>query len=456
MQHQLEDTIVAPITGQGPAAVAVIRVSGPQALAYADCVLSKQVSKAEGYSLHYAHFLDQGAILDEVVVALFKAPKSFTGEDVVEISFHASQYILSRALELFLEEGARMAEPGEFSMRAYLNGQLDLSQAEAIADLISSSSKAAHDLAMYQLKGDYSNMIKDLRDQLIRFAALLELELDFAEEDVEFADRTQFVELIDKILTTCKELCSSFQAGNAIKSGIPVAIVGAPNAGKSTLLNALLRENRAIVSDIAGTTRDTIEDEMTLAGHSFRFIDTAGIRETDDQIEQLGIARSFESVAKASLVLWVHDSVDPLSKEAFTTVSKQMQDQMPEGSRLLMIANKSDIGESQNLNYLKESISISAKAKQGLAELETELDEFARSLNQEGKEMLVSNMRHFQAFQDCIVSLEKARQGLTSGLSTDLVAFDLKEGLAALGSITGEITNDDLLGTIFSEFCIGK
>lgn len=455
MTNHQNSTIVAPITGQAQAAVSVIRISGPEAISISESLTKKKLQQADGYTLHYGFVYDGEDKLDEVVIALFKAPKSYTGEDVVEISFHASPYILSRALDLCQQNGAKMAQAGEFSMRAYLNGQLDLSQAEAVADLIASSSKAAHDMAMYQLKGAYSTMIQELRARLIKFAALLELELDFAEEDVEFADRTEFVQLIDEINQTCKNLSDSFKAGNVIKKGIPVAIIGAPNAGKSTLLNALLKENRAIVSDIAGTTRDTIEDEMQIGGHTFRFIDTAGIRETEDQIEKLGIERSYESLEKAKIILWMHDLVDPLKDADFKVFQEKVKAKMQPDAKLVLLANKHD--KVQELPaYLLTPIKLAAKAGGGVEEVETQLAEYAKSLYANADEMVISNARHFEAMQDCINCLSRAKEGLQNGLSTDLVAFDVREALQALGSITGEITTDDLLGTIFSEFCIGK
>ncbi len=450
MQDPMNDTIAAPITGNGNTAVGVIRISGKQSHEIAQKCFSKSLKGAKGYSLHYGHFLEGDNILDEVILALFKAPKSFTGENVVEISFHGSAFILAKAMEILGQHGARPAEPGEFTMRAYLNGQMDLSQAEAVADLISSQSSAAHKMAMYQLKGGYSEMIGDLKKRLIKFAALLELELDFAEEDVEFADREEFQKLIHEIIQVCTQLVDSFRQGNAIKNGIPVAIVGPPNAGKSTLLNRLLKENRAIVSEIAGTTRDTIEDEMVIAGHRFRFIDTAGIRETADEIEKLGIQRSLDSVRKARIVLWVHD----LSRgvEAFSEAA--IRKELAIDAKLIQLANKLDAHHSDTID--SRLLPISAKTGEGMEELEKELGDYAASLHADGSDMIVSNQRHVRALKDCIEHLNTASAGLKSGLSTDLVAFDLRRAMESLGAITGEITTDDLLGTIFSEFCIGK
>jgi tRNA modification GTPase len=461
MHHNLEDTIIAPATATGEGAIAIVRLSGKEAIPIADRLFfGKKLAGAEANRSIFGTIRNEaGDILDEVMLTLYRGPKSYTGDDLVEISCHASPYIVHRLIELGTRLGARMAAPGEFTMRAYLNGKMDLSQAEAVADLIASESKAGHDLAMAQMRGTFSSRIEELRVKLIDFASLLELELDFSEEDVEFADRSQLKQLVEEVLAAVERLIDSFKLGNVLKKGVPTVISGRPNAGKSTLLNVLLQEDRAIVSDIAGTTRDTIEEVVNIRGVLFRFIDTAGIRETQDHIEATGVKRTFDSIAKASLVLYLFD----LSEMTVEEVKRDVKALPTEGTKLLLIANKEDKCEDRSrLSQINLAfpdlhfISISAKHERNIKELEDLLyEEVVGKIDLEDR-IIISNARHLEALQKVRESLLAVQEGLETDIPSDLVAMDMRQALYYLGSITGAIETDDLLGNIFGKFCIGK
>ena len=452
-------TICAIATAPGMGAIATIRVSGPDAFKITGRLFYKSkkpfnFSEAPPYSLHYGSLIHQNQLIDDVVVAVFKGPRSYTGTDTVEITCHGSVFIQQQIMEALLASGAVLAEPGEFSMRAFYNGKMDLSQAEAVADLIASENAASHQMALQQMRGRFSQRLSELREQLINFAALIELELDFGEEDVEFADRTQLLNLIALITKEIKQLIQSFAVGNVLKNGLPVAIVGPPNAGKSTLLNALLQEDRAIVSDIAGTTRDAIEDEITLQGVRFRFIDTAGIRATTDVVEAIGIQKTHEKIEKAGLVILLFD----LSKEHIPSEFAALIQQHPQ-KQFLLVGNKSDAGMVQPDWAYPEVpfVAISALNQTGLEELTTALVAKSGVGNWGQADIIVSNVRHKNALEAALAALVQADQGLRSGLSGDLVAFHLRDALRDLGTITGQIEVDrDILGTIFGKFCIGK
>ncbi len=460
------DTICAPATSVGSGAVSLIRISGPEALSVVDRVVrfrSGTAAAAPGYSLKYG----EAEGLDEVLVSLFRGPHSYTGEDAAEICCHASPYIVSILLERLTGAGCRLADPGEFTRRAFLNGKMDLAQAESVADVIASSSSAQHRVAMNQLRGGYSAELRGLRRQLLELTSLMELELDFSEEDVEFADRSRLRELLDTACSHCRQLADSFRMGNAIRNGVPVAIVGAPNSGKSTLLNALLQDDRAIVSEVPGTTRDTVEETCVLGGVLFRFIDTAGIRTSDDEVERLGIERTFRKISEAEIVLGVIDASDAPAAvdDALRTMAAQMTDKR---QQWIILANKVDkIGDNKNVNSINSfvssfdykklgatSLAISAKTGFGLEELRSALVSRVGSAAHEGT--LVTNARHAAALRDAAASLSAVSDGLDRHLPTDLLAEDLRAALASLGTITGEITTDEVLGEIFSRFCIGK
>jgi len=464
-----DDTIVALATPSGVGAIAVIRLSGKDAIAKAGAqfksVSGKQLPKQKTHTIHLGHIVENNKTLDEVLVSIFKNPNSYTGEDIVEISCHGSKYIQQEIIQLFLRKGCRMATAGEFTLRAFLNGKLDLSQAEAVADLIASDNKASHQIAMQQMRGGFSSEIAKLREKLLNFASLIELELDFAEEDVEFADRTQFKALIERINFVLKRLIDSFAVGNVIKNGIPVAIVGEPNVGKSTLLNALLNENRAIVSDIAGTTRDTIEDEISIGGIGFRFIDTAGIRDTKDVVESIGIKRTFEKIEQAQVVIYLFDS------ENFKTQSQQLEIELEKIKNkypqkpLIVLANKVDKlseAEKQELNVDLSAVEeshyhlLSAKHNTGVEELKQLLLSFVNTGALKNNDTIVTNTRHYDALLKAFEEILKVKEGLDNGLSGDLLAIDIRQTLYHFGEITGEISSDDLLGNIFANFCIGK
>lgn len=452
------DNIVALATPSGTGAIAVIRISGPDAISIADShfqsVRGKKLSNQKTHTIHLGHIVDKGKILDEVLVSIFKGPNSYTGENVVEISCHGSPYIQQQIIQLILRKDCRTASAGEFTLRAFLNGKMDLSQAEAVADLIASDSEAAHDIAMQQMRGGFSNEIQKLREELLNFASLIELELDFSQEDVEFADRTQFNALLNRISEVLKKLIDSFALGNVIKHGIPVAIVGQPNVGKSTLLNALLNEERAIVSDIAGTTRDTVEDHISLNGINFRFIDTAGIRETEDVVEKIGIERTFDKIEKARLIIFLFDRMD------FDRLELEKIKQKYPNKQLLVICNKVDLLTEEQKQTLSKEIPhllfLSAKQQVGMAALEEKLLDLVDSGALSGDGTIISNSRHYDALLKALEEIQKVKEGMDAGLASDLVAIDIKQALFHLGEITGSVTTDDLLGNIFSNFCIGK
>ncbi|ALJ03883.1 tRNA modification GTPase MnmE [Pseudalgibacter alginicilyticus] len=467
MTHQ--DTIVALATPSGAGAIAVIRLSGNEAIMFAEAqfksVSGKRLSKQATHTIHLGHIIDSDRTIDEVLVSVFKNPNSYTGEDVVEISCHGSSYIQQEIIQLFLRKGCRMATAGEFTLRAFLNGKIDLSQAEAVADLISSDNEASHQIAMQQMRGGFSSEIAKLREELLNFASLIELELDFAEEDVEFADRTQFKDLISRITFVLKRLIDSFSVGNVIKNGIPVAIVGEPNVGKSTLLNALLNEDRAIVSDIAGTTRDTIEDELVIEGIGFRFIDTAGIRDTKDVVEGIGIKKTFEKIEQSQVVLYLFDATKFVeNSELFQIEIEKIKNKYPL-KPLLIIPNKIDKLSVEEVVQLEVFLSgienskyilLAAKENRGVEELKSQLIGFVNTGALRNNETIITNTRHYDSLLKALEEIQKVQEGINTNLSSDLMAIDIRQALYHFGEITGEITNDDLLGNIFANFCIGK
>ena len=466
MEH-FDNTICAPATAAG-GAIAIIRVSGRHAISCVDRIFQgrKSLQSVPGYSMHFGKVCEpDGALLDEVLVSVFRAPHSYTGENAVEIACHGSGYIVSRILALLLQNGAKMATPGEFTQRAFLHGKMDLSQAEAVADLVAARTAAAHRIALKQLKGGFSDELAGMRAELLHIASLMELELDFSEEDVEFADRKQLQELVEKVLSHIEKLIESFSLGNAIKNGVPVAIVGSTNSGKSTLLNALLGENRAIVSDIAGTTRDTIEETLNLDGVLFRFIDTAGLRESDDVIERIGIDRAYEKLSEARLVLALLDlTATPAER---TASAEDIAAHISEDQQLIFLLNKADAVPVATTAEARKALSpllsdpkrplyiISAKEKVGLEDLRHALADTYRALDAGAETTLVTNLRHVEALQNAADPLRRVLDGIGS-TPTDLLAQDLREALHHLGTITGEITTDEILGNIFAKFCIGK
>ena len=462
MQHQ--DTIVALATPAGAGAIAVIRVSGNEAVPIVSQVFqsvnAKDLNKQPTHSILLGHIVDENKTIDEVLVSIFRNPKSYTGEDVVEISCHGSHYIQQEIIRLLLKKGCRQAQAGEFTLRAFLNGKMDLSQAEAVADLISSENEAAHKVAMQQMRGGFSNELAKLREELLNFASLIELELDFAEEDVEFADRSQFEQLLLRIENVLKKLIDSFATGNVIKNGIPIAIAGAPNAGKSTLLNTLLNEERAIVSEIAGTTRDTIEDELSIGGIGFRFIDTAGLRTTTDTIESIGISRTYEKMEKARLVLFLFDAKLRLTDlKGLQQEIEQIKNKYPQ-KELLLLANKWDrlsAAEKETIqSTFPQAIAISALNNEGIDTLKNHLLELVNTGILSSGETIVTNSRHYDSLQKALEEIKKVQYGLQQNLSGDLMAIDIRQALHYFGEITGQVTNDELLGNIFANFCIGK
>ncbi|MCL4156738.1 UNVERIFIED_CONTAM: hypothetical protein GTU68_052034 [Idotea baltica] len=443
-----QETIVAIATPAGKGAIGIIRLSGNKSIGITDEIfVGKNLSKQATHTLHYGQIKDDEHILDDVVVSLFKGQQSYTKEEVVEISCHGSDYILQSVLKLCLKKGARLANPGEFTLRAFLNGRFDLSQAEAVADLIAADSEAAHDLAIQQMRGGFSKAIQELRADLIHFASMIELELDFSEEDVAFADMGALLQLIEKIERKIKPLAESFDFGNAIKNGVPTVIVGRPNAGKSTLLNALLQEERAIVSEIAGTTRDTIEEVKNIDGVAYRLIDTAGIREAQDQIEKIGVQKSLDKAKQATLLIYVFDDLNQLSFQ------KQ---------EIIVLANKMDLVDDAKIESLKTSLGnqftllcISALS----IDLNLIEECLSSSLMQSkiGQDnTIVSNIRHLDALNKSLEALDQVKTGIQNGLSGEFLSIDIKSALHQLGLISGEVTTDDLLANIFSKFCIGK
>ena len=492
-----DDTICAPATVPGTGAISVIRVSGPDALRIADKVIACRhgsITDSKGYTIRFGNISDaDGRLIDEVLASVFRAPKSYTGEDSVEISCHASSYIVSEIMSLLYAAGARAAEPGEFTQRAYLNGKMDLAQAEAVADVIASQNEAAHRIAFKQMKGRFSSELRDMRSELLELVSLMDLELDFSEEEVEFADRSRLDSLLVNITSHVSRLIDSFRLGNAIKNGVPVAIAGATNTGKSTLLNALLGEDRAIVSDIHGTTRDTIEETLNIDGVLFRFIDTAGLRETSEVVEKIGIERTFKKISEASIVLGMVDLTRDI-ESTFDTISDILLKVDSSSQDLVILINKTDICEvNKNVSTINNIVSfienkgfktrivkvdeksgtenhmdrntaknvinilpISAKTGSGIGTLRELLASTQRDLLGDSDTTLVTNQRHVQALTDARTSLLRVRDGLASGLPTDLAAQDIREAIYHIGSIVGEISTDEVLGNIFRNFCIGK
>lgn len=447
---------MALATAQGPGAISVIRLSGPEAISLTNKVFrGKNLEEQPSHTLHFGTIREGERLIDEVLVSLFVAPHSYTKENVVEISCHGSEYIVGEIIKLFLREGARLAEAGEFTKRAFLNGQMDLAQAEAVADLISSNSRMSHEVAMKQMRGGFSAEIKNLRAQLVHFASMIELELDFAEEDVEFADRNALRNLIHQIQVLLRHLLQSFELGNVLKNGVPTVIVGKPNAGKSTLLNVLLNEEKAIVSDIPGTTRDFIEDEVSIEGIRFRFIDTAGLRETKDKVEALGVARTHKKVEEAALIIYLFD----INSTTPAELQQELDDLKTAGKPVLLVANKIDAGQNQldEFEAYENLVGISASHKQHIPELKNAILSQVKAAGlQDRSQTIVTSLRHVSSLEKTYQSLDDVLQGLALGISSELVASDIRRALHALGEITGEITTDDLLENIFSKFCIGK
>ena len=461
-----KDTIIALATPSGVGAISVIRLSGENAIQIVDANFrsvrkNKVLKNAKTHTIHLGHMMSNGMILDEVLVSIFKNPRSYTGENVVEISCHGSRFIQQEIIQLFLQKGCRMADNGEFTKRAFLNGKMDLSQAEAVADVIASNSAASHQMAIQQMRGGITNELKELRAQLLDFAALIELELDFSGEDVEFADRSKFKELVAKISFVLKRLIDSFAFGNAMKNGIPVAIIGEPNVGKSTLLNTLLNEEKAIVSEIAGTTRDAIEDELIIEGVAFRFIDTAGIRQTEDVVENIGIKKTYEKAENAQLIVFLLDSNKfSHASDVFLDEIETIKKRFPT-KRLLVIANKTDTLSCHDRAILESEIAdlilLSAKEKTGITVLKEALTSLVNTGALSNNETIVTNSRHFEALNNALTAISSVQQGIDLKISTDLFSIDIRECLRHLGNITGEYDVDkDILGHIFSNFCIGK
>ena len=464
----INDTIVALATATGVGAISVIRLSGKEAIELSDkifkTVSGKPLSEAPSHTVHLGTIKSENQVIDECLATIFKGKKSYTGEPVVEFSCHGSAYITQEVIKLCLANGARLAEAGEFTKRAFLNEKLALNQAEAVADLIASDSKASHQVALQQMRGGFTSEIEDLRQELLNFASLIELELDFSEEDVEFADRSQFEQLLKRIKTTLQTLIQSFSAGNAIKNGIPVAIVGKPNAGKSTLLNTLLNEERAIVSDIAGTTRDTIEETLHIDGFTFRFIDTAGIRDTKDQIEAIGVEKAKEKIKKAQIVLYLYNEKENTTDEVIHFVTENYHKE----AKFILLHNKiedlqevitpfdNEILASIPEEYIFSQLRISAKENINIDELKKILSLYVKNLSPSAGNTIITNIRHYEALNNALQALEKVEEGMQIHLSGDLLAIDIRETLYHLGSITGAVSNDELLGNIFSRFCIGK
>ncbi|MFL0684188.1 MAG: tRNA uridine-5-carboxymethylaminomethyl(34) synthesis GTPase MnmE [Algoriphagus aquaeductus] len=452
-----EDTIIALATPQGVGAIAVIRLSGKNAIkATNEVFFGKNLEEVPTHTIQFGTIRDGEKIIDEVLVSVFKAPKSFTKENVVEISTHGSSYIINQVLKLFVRKGIRLAKPGEFTQRAFLNGQFDLAQAEAVADLIHADSETSHQAALNQMRGGFSSEIQELRNQLIHFASMIELELDFVEEDVEFASRDDLRTLVERILRIVEELILSFDLGNVIKNGVPTVIAGKPNAGKSTLLNALLNEEKAIVSDIAGTTRDFIEDEISIGGVIFRFIDTAGLRETTDTIEAIGVSRTQEKMKTASLILYLFD----LSDTDLVEINRDINKLENLGVPFLKVANKTDKAKENIISELKEkhpdTIFISAGKKENLEGLKARILELVNLDKFRTGNTIVTNVRHYDSLTKTRESLLDVLSGLDQEVTNDFLAMDIRRSLHYLGEITGQVTTDDLLANIFSKFCIGK
>ena len=459
------DTICALATANGIGAIGIIRISGDDAISVSSKIFDgKNLNKADSHTVHYGFIKDEDEVIDEVMVSVFKAPKTFTAEDSVEISFHGSPHIAKKILEVLIKNGARMAKAGEFTMRAFMNGRIDLSQAESIADLIASENEASRKVALNQLKGGITNEISILRTDLLNFTSLIELELDFAEEDVEFADRTALKMSLHRTEEKLRSLIDSFQYGNAIKNGVDVAIIGKPNAGKSTLLNALLKEERAIVSEIAGTTRDTIEEVLHIKGTAFRFIDTAGIRETSDIIEEIGVKKAKEKIETAKILLYLYDELDSTPEEVIEFIKEFYREDL----KIILLHNKIDLQNGYFENefdtqlqsalfpkYTSQIIAISAKNKIGIEALKSELSDYIQNLETQ-ENTIITNQRHYEALQKSLESVKKVEDAISGSISTELLAYELRYALEYLGEISGEFTNDEVLGNIFSKFCIGK
>ena len=452
----IDDTIVALSTPEGAGAIAVIRLSGKDAIRIVNQVFGgKNLEEQPTHTLHFGSLRDGKEVLDEVVVSLFKEPKSFTKENVVEISCHGSPYIVRKIIQLLLKQGARLAQAGEFTKRAFMHGKFDLAQAEAVADLIASDSEISHKAALNQMRGGFSEKIKALRAQLVHFASMIELELDFVEEDVEFADRQQLENLIDEILAVINQLISSFDLGNVIKNGVPTVIAGKPNAGKSTLLNALLNEEKAIVSDIPGTTRDFIEDEINIGGIGFRFTDTAGLRETTDKVEAIGVKRTYEKMQKASLIIYLFDLEHDTTQDVYRAIN-QLENQ---GIPFIKVGNKVDRAQPALLEAVKkieDVVFISAEKRENLEGLKEKVMDCVSLEKFNTSGTIVTNVRHYQSLLQTRQALEDVLGGIDNQITHDFLAQDIRHALHHLGEITGEITTDDLLGNIFSKFCIGK
>jgi len=445
------ESICAISSPPGIGGVSLIRISGPDSFSIVGKIFSKSLKDISGYQVIYGKIIEKKQIIDDVIVTVFKTPHSFTGENTVEINCHGSTFIQQKIIELLINNGARLALPGEFSKRAFLNGKLDLSQTEAIADLINSKSSAAHEIAIKQLKGGISSELKILRNKLIEFASLIELELDFSEEDVEFADRTHLNQLIQDLITHIDQLKKSFQYGNAIKNGVSTVIAGRPNAGKSTLLNNILNENRAIVSSIAGTTRDTIEEIININGIDFRLVDTAGIRNTEDEIEKIGVAKTLEKINQSSLVIYIYDCCSTAQKEVVEDLRKYVENKVP----CLVIANKIDLVKSSK-DIPKDYLTVSLITTPNTLEIKESIFELFERNNVHNESVVISNMRHFEALELAYNELIKVEKGLSENIPGDLIAMDIRQVLYYIGTITGDISSDELLGNIFANFCIGK
>ncbi len=457
-----EDTICAIATTAGRSAIAVIRISGKDSLQIAKKIFKPKKGSLENIKSHHLYYgvvYENDTIIDDVLLSYFKSPYSYTGEESIEISCHGSTYIQQKIIELLINNGARTAKAGEFTMRAFLNGKLDLSQAEAVADLIASHSKTSHSIAINQMRGGFSSKIKELREQLLNFASLIELELDFSEEDVEFADRNEMIKLINNLEVEVQSLINSFATGNVLKHGIPIAIIGKPNVGKSTLLNSLLNEDRAIVSEIPGTTRDTIEDIISIDGVTFRLIDTAGLRNSKDKIENIGIEKTYQKVEQASLILYVVDISQTTVEEIKEEVAELQKIIGDTNKRIIIVANKTDLlfQTPSHFNELLEMeiIFISAKRKENINLIS---DALLKSVQTENinDTTIVSNIRHYEALHHTLQSLIQIKEGFEKGISSDLIAIDIRKALYHLGQITGQVASDEILRNIFSNFCIGK